>query len=109
MTRAGWVRASLVIILVSILPLTVLSDTFASTEAEPHTKVWGTVVRLEPNDVVIVEDPAGLEVKLHGDATTVARLRRGEVVKALVDRKGQIVFIESVEASEQAEPRAPDY
>ncbi len=108
MTRAGWVRASLVIILVSILPLTVLSDTFASTEAEPHTKVWGTVVRLEPNDVVIVKDPAGIEMRLHGDAMTVARLRPGELVKALVDREDRILFIESVEASEQSEPRVPD-
>jgi len=91
---------------VCMLHLAVLGDPCATTAEEPHKKVWGKVVRLEPNHVVIVEDPAGLEMRLHGNTTTVTRLRPGELVKALVDQDDRILFIESIEASEQAEPRA---
>lgn len=86
--------------------LAVLGNPCATTDEEPHKTVWGKVVRVESNHVVIVADPAGLEMRLHGNTTTVTRLRPGESVKVLVDQDVRILFIESVEASEQAEPRA---
>ena len=75
-TRAGRVRDSLVIVLVTmvILAFAALSDTFTATAEEPP-KVWGTVVRLEPNDVVMLKGPAGLEMRLHGNTTTITWLR----------------------------------
>ena len=77
-------RDSIAIVLlgVCLLHLAVLSDPCATTAEEPHKKVWGKVVRVESNHVVIVEDPAGLEMRLHGNTTTVTRLQPGELVKA---------------------------
>ena len=60
--------------------LAVLSEPALQTVEEPHKNVWGKVARLESNHVVILKAAAGLEMKLHGNTTTITRLCPGELV-----------------------------
>jgi hypothetical protein len=60
-------------------------------------EVWGRALRLEGNQTLVVEDPAGLEVKLQGEPRTFQQVRRGDLIKALVDQQGKIRFLEVVD------------
>lgn len=60
-------------------------------------ELWGKVLRLEGNQTLVVEDPAGLEMKLKGEPGTFQQVRRGDLIKALVDPQGKVRFIEVVD------------
>ncbi|MEP6887565.1 MAG: hypothetical protein ABI945_04500 [Nitrospirales bacterium] len=89
--------------MLSTLTLAVLALTFVGQgRAGPEGKsgeeeVWGRVVRLEGDQTLVLEDPAGLEVKLLGTPGTFRQVRRGNLIKALVDAQGKVLFIEVVD------------